>query len=71
MRTAPSVTSYSRDTSDVIVVLPAPEGPTSATVCPARTSKSTPSSTSGPGVASSTLAHPDSSDASELSAADR
>jgi hypothetical protein len=33
-RTAPSVTSYSRGTSDEIVLLPAPEGPTSATICP-------------------------------------
>ena len=39
IETLPSVGSYSRDTSPVIVVLPAPDGPTRATVSPAGTSK--------------------------------
>ena len=32
--TTPVVTSYSRGTSEAIVVLPAPDGPTKATICP-------------------------------------
>ena len=39
MRTAPRVGSYMRVTSWEIVVLPAPEGPTSATMWPAGTVK--------------------------------
>ncbi len=48
MRTLPPVTSYSRATSAVIVVLPAPEGPTRATLLPAGATKSMPSSTVDP-----------------------
>ena len=45
-RTAPLVTSYSRGTSWESVVLPAPDGPTSATSCPGSISADTPRSTS-------------------------
>ena len=52
MRTAPSSGSYSRDTRWVIVVLPAPDGPTSAVSCPGGAWKVTSRSTgcAGPGV---------------------
>ena len=47
-RTAPPSTSYSRGTSDASVDFPAPDEPTSATVCPGPTVNETPCSTSSP-----------------------
>jgi len=47
-RIVPAVGSYSRWSSAIIVVLPAPLGPTSATTSPGCTWKSTPSSTRVP-----------------------
>lgn len=44
--TAPSVASYMRNKRRDRVLLPEPDGPTSATVCPAGTSNETPLSTS-------------------------
>ena len=68
MRTVPSLGSYSRDTRCVIVVLPAPEGPTRAVSCLAGavklTSCRTPSRAS---VRSGAGRAMDSSDASETS----
>ena len=43
MSTEPSVTSYRRGTSEAMVVLPAPLGPTKAAICPGGTQKLTPS----------------------------
>ena len=45
MRIEPAVGSYRRATSEVMVVLPAPLGPTSATSVPGSTVKETPCST--------------------------
>ena len=45
MSTAPSSGSYSLDTRWVMVVLPAPDGPTSAVSCPGGAWKVTPRST--------------------------
>ena len=70
MRTAPSFGSYIRETSWVIVVLPAPDGPTSAVSLPAgavnETSCSTPAAAS---VRSGCLSAIDSRDARDTSAA--
>ena len=52
MRTAPEVTSYSRGSSEIVVDLPAPEAPTSATVSPGATVNERPVSTSTSGSAS-------------------
>ena len=41
-RTAPATTSYSRGTRCDMVVLPAPVGPTRATICPGSATKETP-----------------------------
>src|SRR5207248_1545147 len=65
--TAPPLTSYRRAASAVIVVLPAPDGPTSAVICPDLTVNDTPFSTVWDGVASRTAT--DSRDASETSSA--
>ena len=43
----PAVTSQKRGSSDAIVVLPAPERPTSATISPGAARSVTPCSTSG------------------------
>ncbi len=51
--TAPAVTSYTRGTSIAVVDLPAPDGPTSATICPGSTVKLTPRSTGSVTVRSS------------------
>ena len=48
-RTLPSSGSNSRGISETSVLLPAPVGPTSASVSPARTSRLTSRSTSWPG----------------------
>jgi hypothetical protein len=47
------VTSYTRETSIDVVDLPAPDGPTSATIWPGWTVKSTPFSTGADSVRSS------------------
>src|SRR5450755_3887213 len=67
MRTSPPVTSYSRDTNAEIVVLPAPEGPTSATSSPAWAVNETSYKTCVFGEVSRIAT--DSSEASETSAA--
>src|SRR6266550_3761583 len=66
-RTDPERTSYTRGTSWLIVVLPAPEGPTSATSWPGAAVNETPCSTSWLGAWSSTATS--SSEASDTSAA--
>ena len=70
MSTAPSFGSYMRETSWVIVVFPAPDGPTSAVSWPAgarnETSCSTPWAASARSGVFSAI---DSSDASDTSAA--
>src|SRR5436190_8806918 len=67
-RTAPSVTSYTRGTSIAVVDLPAPDGPTSATIWPGSMVNDTPRSTGSVTVRSRVATS--SSDASETSAAD-
>ena len=70
MRTAPWSGSYSRDTRWVIVVLPAPDGPTSAVSCPAGAVKLTSRSTGWAGSScSGTGSAIDSSEASDTSLA--
>ena len=66
--TAPPVTSYIRETSDDSVVLPAPDGPTTATNCPGSTVKLTSLRTSSP--VSADRVATDSSEASDTSSAD-
>src|SRR5680860_1163608 len=66
-RTTPDDGSYSRETSAVIVVLPAPEGPTRATSSPGAALRETSCSTSPP--ASRSTALTSSSDARETSSA--
>ena len=68
--TAPSFGSYIRETSAVIVVLPAPDGPTSAVSCPDGASNDTSWSTpAAASVRSGVFSAIDSSDASDTSAA--
>src|ERR1044072_2621156 len=52
--TVPAVTSYSRGTSDDMVVLPAPDGPTSAVMVPGAAVNDTPRSTQSDGPVSAT-----------------
>ena len=68
MRTAPPRTSYMRVTSWLIVVLPAPEGPTRATSWPGSARNETPCRTVCGSEASSVAT--DSSDASDTSEAE-
>ena len=68
MEMAPPFTSYSRASSWVMVVLPAPDGPTSAVRVPGATSKSISVSTVFSGCREGDLATA-SSEASETSAA--
>ncbi len=67
MRTAPERTSYRRGTSWLIVVFPAPDGPTSATSSPGRAVNETSKSTWPDGDWSRMAT--DSSEASETSSA--
>ena len=66
--TRPPVTSYTRGSSWLIVVLPAPDGPTSAISSPGSARNDTACSTCADGAASSTATS--SSEASDTSAAD-
>src|SRR5580704_9541685 len=69
MRTAPDVTSYRRGINDVRVVLPAPDGPTRATVLPGDAVKLTPRRIQSDGTSDRAAATSASSEAIDTSVA--